>query len=213
MLTDTARADSLFERTASPREKKRVQRIEDIIEAAAKIFVSDGYAQFSARRVASELGISLSNLQHYCGTTENLLAWMIRAKIESFVTRFHEIADNTAMSPQDRLSAVIDEDMAATLDPWIASFSFQAWALADHDKAVSEHLKQIYGEFCQILGELILEVNPSLSVAKSKIFATLIASQIEGLLFYNKQIGVDMDSWDDTLATMKSLWLNTILAG
>lgn len=211
MLTEIARVDSLFERMASPREKKRVQRIEDIIEVAARIFVSDGYAQFSARKVASELGISLSNLQHYCGTTENLLASMVRAKIESFVTLFHEIASNTEIPPQERFMAILDEDMAATLDPWIAAFSFQLWALADHDEVINSLLKRIYGDFCQILSELIAEVNPALSPEKARVYATLIASQIEGLLFYNKQIGPDLVDWDTMLDTMKTLWLKTIL--
>lgn len=213
MLRETSTADSPFGRSASPREKKRVQRIEDIIETAAKIFVSEGYAQFSARRVAAELGISLSNLQHYCGTTENLLASMIRAKIESFVTRFREVVKDTTMTPQERLLLVIDEDMAATRDPWIASFSFQVWALADHDKAVNDSVKKIYGEFCQLLAELIREVNPALSVEKSGVFATLIASQIEGLLLYNKQVSSAAANWGITLETMKTLWMAAILTG
>ncbi|MCY1437213.1 HTH-type transcriptional regulator BetI [compost metagenome] len=213
MSSESTRAESLFDRTASPREKKRVQRIEDIIEAAAMLFVRDGYAQFSARRVASELGISLSNLQHYCGTTENLLLSMIRAKIEVFVTRFYDIANETSLTPEQRFLKVIDEDMAATLDPWIASFSFQTWALAEHDKAVNEHLKHIYGEFCRILANLIREVNPQLTSSKADVYATLIASQIEGLLFYNKQIAADQRHWDETLETLRTMWVNMIRVG
>lgn len=213
MFSEASRAESLFERTASPREKKRVQRIEEIIETAATLFVRDGYAQFSARRVASEMGISLSNLQHYCGTTENLLLAMIRAKIEVFVTQFVEIAQNTAMTPEQRLIQVIEQDMTAALDPWIASFSFQSWALAEHDKAIGDHLKAIYGEFCRVLSTLIREVNPKLTVPRSEIFATLIASQIEGLLFYNKQIGALEQHWKETLATTLHMWLLMIRAG
>lgn len=163
--------------------------------------------------MASELGISLSNLQHYCGTTENLLASMIRAKIESFVTLFHDIASNTAMPPQERFMAILDGDMAATLDPWIASFSFQVWALAEHDEVVNALLKRIYGDFCQTLSELIVEVNPSISLEKARVHAILIASQIEGVMFYNKQIGAESVSWDTLLDTMKTLWLKTILEG
>ncbi|WP_158664916.1 TetR/AcrR family transcriptional regulator [Pseudomonas sp. SWI44] len=213
MLSETTRSETLFDRAASPREKKRVQRIEDIIETAAKLFVRDGYAQFSSRRVANELGISLSNLQHYCGTTENLLLSMIRAKIEVFVTRFHDIANQTSLTPEQRFIKIIDEDMVTTLDPWIASFSFQTWALAEHDKDVNEHLKHIYGEFCRILASLIRDVNPAVTHSKADVYATLIASQIEGLLLYNKQIAADQQHWDDTLETMRTMWLNMIRVG
>ncbi|WP_296254280.1 MULTISPECIES: TetR/AcrR family transcriptional regulator [unclassified Pseudomonas] len=213
MLSEFSRAQSLFERTASPREKKRVQRIEDIIDTAATIFVRDGYAQFSARRVASELGISLSNLQHYCGTTENLLLSVIRAKIEVFVTQFVGIAGDTSRPAEERLMDVIKQDMEAARDPWIASFSFQSWALAEHDQAIGEHLKVIYETFCRMLTKLIQEVNPQLAEARAKVFAVLIASQIEGVLFYHKHTDALTDNWQDTLDTMLAMWLMMIRAG
>ncbi|MGI4840888.1 MAG: TetR/AcrR family transcriptional regulator [Janthinobacterium lividum] len=213
MLSEASRAESLFERTASPREKKRVQRIEDIIDTAAMIFVRDGYAQFSARRVASEMGISLSNLQHYCGTTENLLLSMIRAKIEVFVTQFVAIASDTARTAEERLVDVIEQDMEAARDPWIASFSFQSWALAEHDQAVGEHLRVIYETFCRVMAQLIQEVNPQLTAARADIFAVLIASQIEGLLFYHKHTNALSQNWQETVDTTVAVWLTMIRAG
>ncbi|MBD1554113.1 TetR/AcrR family transcriptional regulator [Pseudomonas typographi] len=213
MLSEASRAESLFERTASPREKKRVQRIEDIIDTAAMIFVRDGYAQFSARRVASEMGISLSNLQHYCGTTENLLLSMIRAKIEVFVTQFVAIASDTSRTAEERLVDVIEQDMEAARDPWIASFSFQSWALAEHDHAVGEHLTVIYETFCRVMGQLIQEVNPQLTKARADVFAVLIASQIEGLLFYHKHTNALSQNWQETVDTTVAMWLTMIRAG
>lgn len=213
MLSEASRAESLFERTASPREKKRVQRIEDIIDTAAMIFVRDGYAQFSARRVASEMGISLSNLQHYCGTTENLLLSMIRAKIEVFVTQFVAIASDTSRTAEQRLIEVIEQDMEAARDPWIASFSFQSWALAEHDQAIGEHLTIIYETFCRVLAGLIQEVNPQLTPTRAEILAVLIAAQIEGLLFYNKHTNVLKQSWQEALDTTQQMWLMMIRAG
>lgn len=213
MLNEASRAESLFERTASPREKKRVQRIEDIIDTAARLFVRDGYAQFSARRVASEMGISLSNLQHYCGTTENLLLSMIRAKIEVFVTQFVAIAHDTSRTPEARLIEVIEQDMEAARDPWIASFSFQSWALAEHDQAIGEYLRSIYETFCQVMAQLIQEVNPQLTVARAEVLAVLIASQIEGLLFYNKHTRAPQQHWQETVDTARAMWLMMIHAG
>lgn len=213
MFSEASQAESLFERTASPREKKRVQRIEEIIDTAARIFVRDGHAQFSARRVASEMGISLSNLQHYCGTTENLLLSMIRAKIEIFVTQFVAVAQDTSLTPEQRLLKVIGEDLEAARDPWIASFSFQSWALAEHDEAIGAHVKVIYETFCRVIAQLIREVNPALSVPRSEVFSVLIASQIEGLLFYNKQTGLLERHWQETLDTTLAMWLMMIRAG
>jgi AcrR family transcriptional regulator len=212
MLNEVSQAESLFERTASPREKKRVQRIEDIIDTAARIFVRDGYAQFSARRVASEMGISLSNLQHYCGTTENLLLSMIRAKIEVFVTQFVAIANDASLSPEQRLIKVIEQDMEAARDPWIASFAFQSWALGEHDQAVGRHLAAIYETFCQVLTSVIREVNPKVTEARAKMFAVLIGSQIEGLLFYQKQAASLGPDWSDAIATARAMWLMMIRA-
>ncbi|WP_323993226.1 TetR family transcriptional regulator C-terminal domain-containing protein [Nguyenibacter sp. L1] len=211
MLAKDKPTDEIREKSKSGRKKTRDQRIADIVETAAEIFVRDGYAQFSARRVASELNITLSNLQHYCGTTENLLLLMVRMKIGSFNTRFRDVAAKQDLSARDRLMAVIEEDLAATLDPWIASFSFQAWALADHDKAVRDSLKDVYQAFCVTLTQLITEVNPKLSTAQANVFATLIASQIEGLLFFYNRAGLDQVNSDVVLQALKAQWLDTII--
>jgi len=204
--------DLAMDKSMSAREQKRIQRIDDIIETAASIFVRDGFAQFSARRVASELGISLSNLQHYCGTTENLLLSMISIKIEGYVVRFRELAQAENLAPKERFLAILDEDLAATNDSWIASFSFQVWALADHDQAVRDKIKEIYGEFCQLLTGIIREVNPRLSIEKADACSTLIASQIEGLLFYNNQVRSPGNNWETICEMAKIQWLNTILS-
>lgn len=199
-----------FEKPPSPRDLRRTQRIEEILEVASMIFVRDGYAQFSARRVAAELGIRLSNLQHYCGTTENLLISIVRAKINPFVVTTLQIAENPALTPEQRFLAMVTEDTVATLDTWITSFSYQAWALSDHDAAVAADLKQIYTEYRRIFAMVIGQVNPRLPVMRCESFAHLIISQMEGLLVMNKQIDYQPDTWQDTLDTLRTTWLRAI---
>lgn len=201
-----------FEKPPTPRDIRRTQRIEEILEVASMIFVREGYAQFSARRVAAELGIRLSNLQHYCGTTENLLMSIVRAKMNPFVVTTLQIAEDPALTPEQRFLAMLTEDTVATLDTWITSFSFQTWALSDHDEAVAADLKQIYTEYRRIFATVIRQVNPQLSVTRCESFAHLIISQMEGMLVMNKQIDYQPDTWQDTLDTLRTTWLQAISA-
>lgn len=201
-----------FEKPPSARDIRRTQRIEEILEVASMIFVRDGYAQFSARRVAAELGIRLSNLQHYCGTTENLLISIVRAKINPFVVTTLRIAEDPTLTAQQRFLAMLTEDTVATLDVWITSFSYQAWALSDQDTAVAADLKQIYTEYRRIFAMVIRQVNPQLSAMRADTFARLIIAQMEGMLVMNKQIDDQPDTWQDVLDTLRHTWLAAISA-
>lgn len=171
------------------RAGKRRKRMDEINEAAAVVFVRDGYAQFSARKVAKELGISLNNLQHYCGSTENLCLQMIKARLEFFVQRVDLLVENaSAVTPMDRLAVAIRENSAATFDEDTARFFFQMSALASHDPAIKALLVNQYDRFLEGFCRIISEINPDLPASQVLAYGALIATQIDGNFFYQNQL-------------------------
>ena len=50
---------------SSSTTEKGLGRAQDIMQAARALLAAEGYAGLSMRRVAAEVGMSLSNLQHY----------------------------------------------------------------------------------------------------------------------------------------------------
>lgn len=193
------------------RAGKRQKKIEDINDAAAAIFARDGYAQFSARKVAKELGISLNNLQHYCGSTENLCRQMIKAKLGLFVEAVDRLVENAcAQTPIERLAVAIRENSSATFDAETAKFFFQMGALASHDESIKDLMVSQYEHFLGGFCQLITEINPRLPEHTVRIYAALIATQIDGNFFYQAQLSPASGIREQMVETTIAFWTATL---
>ncbi|MFJ2682785.1 TetR/AcrR family transcriptional regulator [Pseudomonas sp. NPDC087342] len=199
---------------ASPysRAGKRLKKIEDINDAAAMVFVRDGYAQFSARKVAKELGISLNNLQHYCGNTENLCRQMIAAKLGHYVESVNQLVEQArAETPIEKLAVAIRENSAATLDSATGKFFFQMGALASHDASIKALMVEQYDQFLMGFCRLITEISPQLPNDQVRTYAALIATQIDGIFFYQDQLNPTSGVREQMVETAIALWTTILM--
>jgi AcrR family transcriptional regulator len=192
------------------RAEKRSRKLDEINDAAAAIFLRDGYAEFSARKVAKEVGISLSNLQHYCGNTENLYIEMIKTKLERYVIRFEEIYLNDSMSPLDRFELAIRENMLATMDDMTSRLFFQIGALATQDDQIRKIMIDQYDHFLSGMKYLVALINPLLSAEKVQTYSGLIATMIEGNFFYQWQPSMTPQVRDNMIKTAVDLWCQVL---
>lgn len=194
------------------RAGKRLKKINEINQAATSVFIRDGYAQFSARKVAKELGMSLNNLQYYCGNTDNLCLQMIKARLGHFVERVSQLVQNVdAHSPFERLAAAIRENSSATLHPDTASFFFQMGAMASHDPSIRQVMVSQYQEFLEGFCQLVAEVDPLLPSDRVRTYAALIATQIEGNFFYLYQLNEHAGAGAQMIETTIAFWRTTLL--
>lgn len=194
------------------RAGRRLKKIEDINDAAARVFVQDGYAQFSARKVAKELGISLNNLQHYCGNTENLCRQMIAAKLGQYVESVNQLVEHArAETPIERLAVAIRENSAATLDTATGKFFFQMGALASHDPSIKALMVEQYDQFLMGFCRLISEISPQLPDDQVQTYAALIATQIDGIFFYQDQLSPVSGVREQMVETAIALWTSILM--
>ena len=194
------------------RAEKRSRKLDEINDAAAAIFLRDGYAEFSARKVAKEVGISLSNLQHYCGNTEKLYIEMIKSKLERYVIRFEEIYLNDSISPLERFELAIRENMLATMDDMTSRLFFQIGALATQDDQTRKIMIDQYDHFLSGMKYLVALINPLLSAQEVQTYSGLIATMIEGNFFYQWQPSMTPQVRADMIKTAVNLWCQ-ILTG
>ena len=66
--------------------KQGIIRSQKILEAARHLFIYEGYSAFSMRKIAKEAHISLSNLQHYFASKDDLF----RAIMEHELIRYDQ---------------------------------------------------------------------------------------------------------------------------
>lgn len=65
-----------------------------LLEATARLLLEEGYGAVSARRVASEAGITLGLVHYYFGPMENLLVEVFRRRAEWMLEREAEALDS-----------------------------------------------------------------------------------------------------------------------
>ncbi|MEG7361586.1 TetR/AcrR family transcriptional regulator [Pseudomonas citronellolis] len=207
--------NSVTDQTAKPvkfsRAEKRSRKLEEINDAAAAVFLRDGYADFSARKVAKEVGISLSNLQHYCGSTDNLCLEMIKYKLGGYVERFEEIYLDESMLPIERFELAIRENMMATMDDITGRLFFQIGALAVLDEQIKKIWIDQYDHFISGMRYLVSLINPQLSGQQIQTYSGLIATMIEGNFFYQWQPSMPPMVREEMIDTAVKLWRDILM--
>lgn len=207
--------NSVTNETAKPvkfsRAEKRSRKLEKINDAAAAVFLREGHAEFSARKVAKEVGISLSNLQHYCGNTENLCFEMIKYKLGGYVERFEEIYLDESMHPIERFELAIRENMMATMDDMTGRLFFQIGALAVLDKQIKQIWIDQYDHFISGMRHLVSLINPQLSDPQVQTYSGLIATMIEGNFFYQWQPSMPPIVREEMTNTAVKLWCEILI--
>src|SRR4051812_35192803 len=67
---------------ASPRKKPRQERsvamVESVLEAAARVFVKEGYAKATTNRIASAAGVSVGSLYQYFPSKDAIAVELLR---------------------------------------------------------------------------------------------------------------------------------------
>jgi AcrR family transcriptional regulator len=170
---------------------RRETRIPEILEVAIEVFAAEGNAGFTQRRVAAAAGVRLATLQHYFGTRDSLLLATFQEMSKRLLERFRQLASNEADAPEIRLKALLDEtfDTLTHVDNLFSRFAIECWCLAERHDEIRERIVEFNGEFQALFGDLIAQINPSLSAKECKIRGALVYSHWQGLIIFLRRSG------------------------
>jgi TetR/AcrR family transcriptional regulator, repressor for uid operon len=73
---------------------KHEQKRQEILEAAGRCFVRDGFRGASTSKICEEAGISPGHLYHYFSSKEAIISAMVEVRLVKTAKRFAEIADS-----------------------------------------------------------------------------------------------------------------------
>ena len=165
--------------------EKGEERAQQILQAARLIFAAEGYAGLSMRRLATELGMSLSNVQHYYQSKDLLIEAVLVFIMNSFQSKIDNIAnalDNT--SRIQRLNATIDMFLEELNDPVTHGVFFEIWALAGRNEFASALMDKMLARERKSIFQLIQGMSPEISDHQAMQRAILIVAQVEGLMLF-----------------------------
>ncbi|SAL65526.1 TetR family transcriptional regulator [Caballeronia arvi] len=169
----------------------RETRIPEILEAAINVFASAGNSGFTQRAVAAAANIRLATLQHYFGSRDVLLKATIEALAQRYLRRFNELGEDTRLTPEARLHAVLDETFNALnrSSNLLSPFALECWCLAEHHPAMREVMEDVSVKYQTLFSSLVSQINPDLPTQECRIRGALIYSHWQGLIVFLRRSG------------------------
>jgi AcrR family transcriptional regulator len=175
---------SLKNKSSSTTEKG-LERALDILHAGRLLLASEGYAGLSMRRVAAEVGISLSNVQHYYQSKDALLEALLLYTMDLFQKKMDGIsAAMTSASRIDQFLSTSDMFLEEITDPVTHAIFFELWALASRNAFASQLMDKMLARERKAIFKLIRGLNPDIGDEQYMQRAILMVAQIEGLMLF-----------------------------
>ena len=165
--------------------EKGLGRALDILHAARSLLAAEGYAGLSMRRVAAEVGISLSNVQHYYQSKDDLLEALLLYTMDLFQKKMDGIsAAMTSASRIDQFLSTCDMFLEEITDPVTHAIFFELWALASRNAFASRLMDKMLARERKAIFHLIRGLNPAIGDEEYMQRAILMVAQIEGLMLF-----------------------------
>lgn len=154
-------------------------RASDIIDAAIKVLIEQGYHHLSMRKAADAAGVRLGNLQHYYPTKEALVRAMLDRVIDGYLGRFERIR-RRGDDPREEFRAIVESVFLDLGRRRTTVFFPELWSLSNHEPYITPLMDQMYGRYREVLGEAIARLNPALTPLQIRRLALFVSASIEG---------------------------------
>jgi len=155
-----------------------------ILVAAREVFIREGAAAFSARRVAKAAKLSLGSVQHVFPTTDELITAMLEHVNGDYDAAYRAMAEKLPFSPEQRLAAALDYLLQDICQADTRRFWFGFWALSCHNKHAESLLKQAYQHYCNNVAGFIGAARAHFSDARCSELAVQIVALIDGTMLF-----------------------------
>ncbi len=189
---------------ASGTTEKGLGRAHDILHAARGLLAAEGYAGLSMRKVAAEVGISLSNVQHYYQSKDALLEALLHYTMALFQQKIDAIsAAMTSATRIERVLSTCDMFLEEISDPVTHAIFFELWALASRNAFASSLMDQMLARERKAIFHLIRGLNPDISDEQYMQRAVLIVAQVEGLMLFRLNKAARSDEFLTVRASMR----------
>ena len=164
--------------------RRRAARVEEIMVAARHVLAAEGYAEFSLRRIARELNIRLSTLQHYFPSKDDLFRAMVEATVADYDAAYVRQAADWGRTPRARLGGMINYLLNDLRNPDTAGFFMEFWARALRDPVAEDLMYRAYRHHRDRVRIAMAPLNRSLPGRTAEHRAIMVAALIEGMTLF-----------------------------
>lgn len=180
---------------AESRSTKGAQTIATILGAAREVFIRDGHAKLSLRKVAEEAGVALSNVTYYFPAKRDLLEAMLREALADYVEAHIRQFEAEIDSPLEILLNIVTFYVTNARESH--RFFYQMWGYAGSDENARETVRNLYRPIGRFIYYMARAANPSLPDRRVRQIVLQLFSLEEGVKLF---IGLGPDD-DPALRT------------
>jgi AcrR family transcriptional regulator len=153
-----------------------------ILAAARTVFERDGHAGLSLRKVASEAGIAVGNVNYYFPAREALVEAMLREALGAFVE--HHLAQLATLA-DDPLTALLDIIVFYVEDARRSHPLFmQMWGYAASGPKERELIRELYRPIGRLVRALVVAARPDADVKEVREIVLQLFSLEEGVKMF-----------------------------
>ncbi|WP_373973849.1 TetR/AcrR family transcriptional regulator [Chitinibacter sp. SCUT-21] len=153
-----------------------------ILARALDVFVEDGMAGFTTRKIAERAGIAVGNLTYHYPNKQGLLLALIEQLLTQYARQFASTLAQAAERQENALEALIRwvlED--ASRERTVRLFR-ELWSVALHDASVRDSVDRFYDQIHEQAIALLQAYYPTVSEQTLREVTSLVAVSAEGCL-------------------------------
>ncbi len=173
------------------RSAKGGQTTAAILKAARGVFLREGHAGLSLRKVAEEANVAVGNLNYYFATKRDLLEAMLREELADYIEEHIQHFESEYDSPMDILLNVVTFYVSNARVSH--RFFYQMWGYAGSDETARELIRDLYRPIGRFIYYMVKATKPELSDRRVRQIVLQIFSLEEGIKLF---MGMGPD--DDT---------------
>src|ERR1700749_1895749 len=135
---------------------------EALIEATLQCLKKYGHDGLSVRRISAAAGVSIGLINHHFPSSAGLVAETYETLARSLYEELRSQAEDTSMSPRERISAFFRASFAPELlDPQLFSVWVVFWSMLAHSAEIRAVHARTYGQYRLILEKLLGQLSAS----------------------------------------------------
>ena len=195
--------------TQAERPNRKTDRTQQVLDAAAKCFVHNGFHGTSMAELAKQAGMSVGHIYHYFENKEAIIAAIVRREADRQLDRFRELRQE-----KDVVKGLLDRAapaIARRLDRGDAGLWLEVLAEAGRNPAVAAVIRDADETLRGAYRDVLLHLGASLGLSEPELHARVdvLIALFEGITIRSvRHPGLS----PDTLAKALQVAIRALLA-
>jgi AcrR family transcriptional regulator len=164
------------------RSAKGAQTLKAILRASRAVFVRDGHAGLTMRKVAAAAGLAVGNISYYFDSKSALIEATLREELADYVEEHVRQFETDRHSPLEILLNVIGFYVGNARQSH--RFFYQMWGFAASDDAAKDLIRDLYRPIGRFIYYLVKAARPTRPDADVRRIVLQIFSLEEGLKLF-----------------------------